>query len=150
MAGLNVGGIKVTTIDEQFVKNFWSAWNSHNWEKTSPFYADNCIMEDLPSKICQDKREIEAYYKYLLIGYPDLNFEAKSCFGSDNKIATEWIMRGTHTGNTSRFKATGKRFSIPGVSILEIQAGKIIHETDYWDMHSLLQQLGLMPSMGQK
>lgn len=135
---------------EQFVKNLWTAWNSHDWEKTSPFYADDCIMEDLPSKICRGKGELEAYYKYLLVGYPDLNFDAKSSFGSENQIATEWIMSGTHTGDTAKFKATGKKFSIRGVSILEIQGGKIIRETDYWDMHLLLQQLGLMPSMGQK
>ena len=138
------------TNTEQFVKNLWTAWNSHDWEKTSPFYDDDCIMEDLPSKICHGKRELEEYYKYLLVGYPDLNFEAKRSFGTATQIATEWIMSGTHTGNTARFKATGKSFSIPGISIIEIQSGKIVRETDYWDMHSLLQQLGLMAPIGQK
>ena len=137
------------TDAEQFVKNLWAAWNSHDWEKTSPFYTDDCIMEDLPSKTCHGKQELETYYKYLLAGYPDLNFEPKRSFGTDNQIATEWIMRGTHTGDTARFKATGKRFSIPGVSILEIKGDQIIRETDYWDMNSLLQQLGLMPPVGQ-
>jgi len=135
---------------QQFVNNLWLAWNSHDWEKMPPLYADDCIVEDLPSKICHGKQELEAYYKYLLTGYPDLNFEARSAFGTDEQIATEWIMSGTHTGNTAKFKATGKKFSIRGVSIIEIQSGKIIRETDYWDMYSLLQQLGLTPSMGQK
>ena len=140
----------MTINTEQFVKDLWSAWNSHDWEKTSPFYADDCLMEDFPSRICHGKRELEAYYKYLLVGYPDINFEAKRYFGNDNLIATEWTMSGTHTGDTLKFKATGKRFSIPGVSILEMQGDKIIRETDYWDMFSLMQQLGIMPSMGQK
>jgi steroid delta-isomerase-like uncharacterized protein len=140
----------VTTNTEQFVKDLWAAWNSHDWEKVSPFYADDCLMEDFPSKICHGKRELEAYYKYLLTGYPDINFETKRYFSGDNLIATEWTMSGTHTGDTSKFKATGKRFSIPGVTILEIQGDKIIRETDYWDMFSLMQQLGIMPSMGQR
>jgi steroid delta-isomerase-like uncharacterized protein len=138
------------TTTEKFAKNFWAAWNTHDWGKTSPFYADNCIMEDLPSIICNSKLELEAYYDYLVKGYPDLTFKAKSCFGNSNKTATEWTMTGTHTSDTSRFKATGKRFSIPGVSILEIQDGKIIRETDYWDMCLLLQQLGIMPSIGHQ
>jgi steroid delta-isomerase-like uncharacterized protein len=137
----------VATTTEQFVKDWWAAWNSHDWKKTSPFYADDCIMEDLPSKISHGKREVEAYYEYLLVGYPDLHFEAKTTFGGKNQIASEWIMSGTHTGNTARFKATGKKFSVRGVSILEVQSGKIIRETDYWDMVSLLRQLGLMPSV---
>ena len=138
----------MTTNTEQFVKNLWAAWNSHDWEITSPFYSDDCIMEDLPSKTCHGKGELEAYYEYLLEGYPDINFEAKRTFGTDNQIATEWIMSGTHTGNTARFKATGKKFSIRGASILEIKNGKIIRETDYWDMHSLMRQLGSAPQSG--
>jgi len=134
----------MTTGIEQFIKNLWAAWNSHDWTKTSPFYADDCIMEDLPSKICRGKRELEAYFKYLLAGYPDLNFESKSSFGNENQIASEWVMRGTHTGSTAKFKATGKKFSIPGASIIELKEGKIVRETDYWDMHLLLQQLGLI------
>jgi len=146
-----LGGKNVTNDAGQFVKELWAAWNSHDWQKTSLFYADDCIMEDLPSRICHGKRELEAYYKDLLLGYPDLNFAAKNCFSSGNQIvATEWMMSGTQTRNSPRFKATGKRFSIPAVSILEIQGGKITRETDYWGMHSLLRQLGIMPSMGQK
>ncbi|MFC1971703.1 ester cyclase [Chloroflexota bacterium] len=140
----------MTTNTEQFVKNLWAAWNSHNWEKMSIFYSDDCIVEDLPSKTCHGKQELEAYYKYLLVGYPDLNFEAKRSFGTDNQIATEWTMSRTHTRDTARFKATGKKITMPGASILEVQGRKIIRETDYWDMHSLLQQLELMQPMGQK
>jgi steroid delta-isomerase-like uncharacterized protein len=135
---------------EQLVNDFWAAWNSHDWEKASLFYTDDCVMEDLPSKISHGKPEIEAYYKYLLVGYPDLHFESKNSFGIKNQIASEWIMSGTHTGNTARFKATGKKFSVRGMSILEVENGKIIRETDYWDMNSLLQQLGLMPPIERK
>ena len=128
---------------EEFVNNLWSAWNSHDWRKTAHFYAENTIMEDLPSRICNGKQELEAYYEYLLTGYPDLNFEPKRCFSSGNRIASEWIMSGTHIGDTAKFKATGKRFAVPGVSILECEEDKIIRETDYWDMYSLLLQLGV-------
>ena len=133
---------------ERFVNNLWTAWNYHGWEKASVFYADDYIMEDLPSKTCHGKQELEAYYKYLLVGYPDLNFEPKRSFGTDNQIASEWIMSGTHTGNTAKFKATGKKFSVQGVSILEIQNGKIIRETDFWNMLSLLHQLEIAPPPG--
>ena len=138
----------MTNNTKQFVKSFWTAWNSHDWEKTSPFYTDDCTMEDLPSKICHGKQEIEAYYRYLFVGYPDLNFEPKRSFGNGDHIASEWIMSGTHTGDTAKFKATGKKFSIQGVTILEINNGKIVRETDFWNMHSLLQQLGIVPPLG--
>ncbi len=128
---------------ERFVTSLWEAWNSHDWTKASTFYAEDCIMGDLPSKTCQNKPELETYYGYLMAGYPDLHFEPKRTLGTGKRIASEWTMTGTNMGDTARFKATGKRFSIPGVSILEIAKGKIVRETDYWDMQSLLKQLEL-------
>jgi ketosteroid isomerase-like protein len=42
---------------------------------------------------------------------------------------------------------TGKSFSVPGASIIELQAGKIKRETLYWDSATFLRQLGLMPEV---
>lgn len=102
----------MTTDGGQFAKDLWTAWNPHDWEKTSPFYADDCIMQDLPSEICHGKPELEAYYRDLLIGYRDLNLAAKRHFSSGNQIATEWVMSGTHTGNSPKSKTAVRRFSI--------------------------------------
>jgi hypothetical protein len=44
-------------------------------------------------------------------------------------------------------QATGKRFSaVRGSSILELEAGKIRRESDYWDAATLMKQVGLLPS----
>jgi steroid delta-isomerase-like uncharacterized protein len=40
--------------------------------------------------------------------------------------------------------ATGKQFSVRGVSILELEDGKIRRCSDYWDMAEFLKQLGVM------
>jgi len=43
-------------------------------------------------------------------------------------------MSGTHKGDFPGVPATGKRFSsIRGATILELKAGKICRESDYWD-----------------
>lgn len=58
----------------------------------------------------------------------------------------EWIMRGTHTGDLPGLPATGKGVSVRGSSIIELQDGKIRRCSDYWDMATLLRQIGLMPT----
>ena len=43
--------------------------------------------------------------------------------------------------------ATGKRFSsVRGSSILELEAGKIRREAEYWDAATFMKQVGLLPS----
>jgi predicted ester cyclase len=56
-------------------------------------------------------------------------------------------MSGTHNGDFPGIPATGKHFSSArGTSILELEAGKIHREADYWDAATLMRQVGLLPS----
>jgi steroid delta-isomerase-like uncharacterized protein len=55
-------------------------------------------------------------------------------------------MSGTHKGDFPGMPATGKRFSIRGVTILELEAGRIRRNADYWDAASVMRQVGLLPS----
>jgi hypothetical protein len=42
---------------------------------------------------------------------------------------------------------TGKHFSaVRGTSILELEAGKIRRQSDYWDAATFMKQVGLLPS----
>ena len=56
-------------------------------------------------------------------------------------------MSGTHKGDLPGIPATGKRFpSVRGSTILELEAGKIRRESDYWDAATFMKQVGLLPS----
>jgi len=46
--------------------------------------------------------------------------------------------------------ATGKKFSFRGANIQEYRNDKIKRETDYWNMMTFLQQVGLAPSAPPK
>jgi steroid delta-isomerase-like uncharacterized protein len=55
-------------------------------------------------------------------------------------------MSGTHAGDFPGMPATGKRLSVRGSTILELEAGKIRRESDYWDAATFMRQVGLLPS----
>jgi steroid delta-isomerase-like uncharacterized protein len=56
----------------------------------------------------------------------------------------EWTMSGTQTGEMPGMPATGKTFSLRGASVVELRDGKLTRCSDYWDLVTLLKQLGLM------
>jgi len=45
--------------------------------------------------------------------------------------------------------ATGKKFSVRGAAITEFRGGKISRNTNYWNLASMLQQVGVMPGPPQ-
>jgi steroid delta-isomerase-like uncharacterized protein len=68
-------------------------------------------------------------------------------FAAGPWAAIEWTMSGTYTGDWPGMPATGRRFSsVRGTSILELEAGKIRRESDYWDAATVMKQVGLLPS----
>ena len=59
-----------------------------------------------------------------------------------NQLTVEWVASGTHTGDYPGLPATGRAFSIPGVTVVVREQGKIVRESIYYDRAEVLRQLG--------
>lgn len=123
------------------------AWSSHDTEKLLSLFTDDCIYEDVTfGVINRGKEELRAFADGVFAGIPDFKVDLTMRFAAGTWAAMEWVMSGTHKGDFPGMPATGKRFSIRGVTILEFQAGKIRRNSDYWDAASVMRQVGLLPS----
>ena len=135
---------------EEWVKDLLAAWTSHDVENILPFYADDCIFEDLAiSRVLNGKEELRAYIKEGFTNLPDFRIEAKSSFASGDHVCIEWVMSGTR-GNLPGMPVTNQSYSVPGVAVIELKKGKAKRETDYYDGATLMRQLGLPPSSPQQ
>ena len=132
---------------------YMAAWNSHDWNKVAAFFTDDCVYEDAAvDRVCHGKQELKAFGDELKVFRADGPiFELKSAFVSGDWMVSEWVMSDTYAGGIPGLEAAvGKKYSIRGASISELHKGKISRNTDYWNMASFLQQLGLMPSAAPK
>ena len=57
----------------------------------------------------------------------------------------EFQASGTHDGDFMGIAATGRKVTMPVVTVLEIKDGKITAEREYMDMAHVMQQIGAMP-----
>jgi steroid delta-isomerase-like uncharacterized protein len=131
---------------DQIVRDFVAAGNMHDVERQVSLFTDDCIYEDVAlGKTTHGKDELHAFSKEFFAGAPDLKEELKSVIVSGNRVAIEWIMSGTHTGDWPDLPANGKSFSMRGVSLMELRDGKIQRNTDYYDSASWMRQLGVEP-----
>jgi steroid delta-isomerase-like uncharacterized protein len=132
---------------ESLIKESLVAMNSHDIEKFLTFYTDDCVYEDMAiGKVNHGKEEIRAFFTTMLVQSPDVKIEEKSIFTTGNWAAGEFVLTGTNTGDTPEIPATGKSFSIRAASIFQLRDGRICRQSDYWNMASFLQQLGVIPS----
>ncbi len=132
--------------ENQMVKDLAAAWRAHDLDKLISFYTDDCVYEDVVfDKVIHGKEELRAYFKDALDGFPDFKFDLKPVVASKDHLCMEWIMSGTQTGNRPNLPATGKSFSVRGVSVCGLKDGKIQHNSDYYDGATFLRQLGVQP-----
>ncbi len=59
-------------------------------------------------------------------------------------VATRFTMSGTHEGDFDGLAPTHKKVAATGVLISRYENGKLVEDWDQFDMHGLLQQLGVI------
>lgn len=139
------------SYDQGFARGWLAAWNAHDPSKVVAFFTDDCVYVAAAGTVFRGIEENVEFAKSTFLDYPDFHLEFESWFASGNCGACEYVMSGTHA-HSSRpgVPATGKRFSLSGVSILEFRDGKICRQTDYINQLSILEQLGLIPALPQR
>ena len=79
-----------------------------------------------------------------LEAFPDLRFEFRhQHVPSDGVSILELTARGTHQGDLEGIAPTSKRVELVGCNVIEAENGKIVRERDYYDVMSVMQQLGV-------
>jgi len=126
----------------------WSSIDNKDPERVLALFADDCVYEDVTlGVVARGKEELRSFVNRAFAAIPDFKYGLTSRFAASQWAVIEWVMSGTHTGDFPGMPATGKRFSsVRGASILELEAGKIRRESDYWDTATFMKQVGLLPS----
>ena len=106
-------------------------------------YHENAIVED--SMFPQPFVGREAILARKGAGFaamPDLTITPTNRIVLGNQLTVEWVASGTHLHDYPGLPATGRSFSIPGVTVVVRRDGKIVRESLYYDMAEVQRQLG--------
>lgn len=130
--------------DEAFNKGNLNAWN----EILSP---DVVFYESSMPPV----KGLEAYKQAgmaMVQGFSDISFVLTELLAENNITAVRYSMSMKHTGTSpmAPVPATGKEVVITGGVQHRWSNGKIVEITAFCDLLGFLQQLGMVPPMGQK
>lgn len=137
---------------EELLDAWAIAWSSDDSsddaERVLALFVDDCVFEDVTfNVVARGKDELRSFVERAFAAVPDFKYRVTRRFATSERAAIEWAMSGTQQGDLPGIPATGKRFSaVPGATILELQAGKIRRESDYWDAATFMKQVGVLPT----
>src|SRR5437588_12491905 len=134
---------KAGTHESTIVSRWIAAWNSHDVEKLIPLFTPDLTYEDVAfAQTSHGPAELRKFIAAEFDSSPDLHVELVNSYIQGGHGVLQWIFSGT---DKTMFK-TGKKFSVRGVSVLELKNGKISHNQDYYDVATLMRQVGVLPA----
>lgn len=134
------------------VEEVFEAINAHDLDQGSKYQAPGYKYQGpgLPGPVGPD--EYAAYMQGYFDAFPDLHFELTHKIAQGDFVVVNWVGTGTHDGplrmpSGDSLPATGKKGTNFGSNTFEFDNGKVVQSRTYFDMVTMLAQLGLMPGM---
>ena len=110
-------------------------------------YASHLVNHDPHHPDIHTLADVKRFVQTYRTAFPDLHITIQDMITQDDKVVIRWSAHGTHAGTLINLPPTGRQITITGMNILRITNGKIQEEWANWDIFSLMQQLGIIPSM---
>jgi steroid delta-isomerase-like uncharacterized protein len=132
---------------------FFEAWNAGDLTKAEEYNAPDFMAEGPGASVAMNNEQNRTYLQNFKTAFPDTKFEVLLTITQGDYVVTHWkASGGTHSGplmtpSGGTVPPTGKSAVVMGSTTTQLKNGKIIHTWTFWDMASLLGQLGLMPPM---
>jgi len=125
-------------------------WNKRKLEVINEIISPSHALQ--ASNIFGSSIGPEAYKRNALLffaGYPDLHWTIEDTIAEKDKVVACWTISGTHKGDYLGVSATNKKISVDGMTVHHITNGKIMDSYVSWDIWGMMQQLGVVPVLGQ-
>jgi steroid delta-isomerase-like uncharacterized protein len=133
---------KSTDPDAAVAEKWIAAWNSHDPDKMLSLFTDDIVYEDVAfGEVSHGSAELRKFAASEFDGVPDLELKRLRADIHGGHGTIEWTFSGTDKGV---FK-TGKKFSVRGVSVIEMRNGKISRNLDFYDVATIMRQVGQLP-----
>jgi predicted ester cyclase len=91
-------------------------------------------------------RQVVAMFR---TGFPDLHVTFEEEFADGDVVIHRGYVTGTHQGEFQGVPPTGKQVKMKTLDIWRVANGKAVENWVQMDMLGLMQQLGVVPSLGQ-
>jgi steroid delta-isomerase-like uncharacterized protein len=108
-----------------FVDSYLQIWNERALDKVRNYYTEDIVYKDMALETnSQGIKELKEFMQEQFNSIPDMKFTTLDVVvESPEKIAVVWLMTGTEDGEP---------FESKGVSIMELNQGKVSKNTDYY------------------
>ncbi len=140
--------VSIEEAVKKFVAESTAAWASKDPKKHTALYTPDAVVAITGPKGWEEAKaaDMEKSIGGYFTAFPDLEVTYTRVVARGNYAVAEWTFTGTNTGEMMGKPATKKKVGYRAASVLTFaKDGKVQRETSYFDMGTMMSQLGLGP-----
>jgi steroid delta-isomerase-like uncharacterized protein len=131
---------------ETHVRSYFDAFARRDTSAMADHWSEDAVNDIVPLGVLRGRAEFVAFFRELFEAVPDLETTVTRLVAGERQAAVEWRMAGHFTGEPFQgIDATGRRVEMRGLDLMEVEEGRIVGNTAYYDGMSFARQIGLMP-----
>jgi steroid delta-isomerase-like uncharacterized protein len=139
-------------------RKFAETFNKHDLDGVAKLYAEDAVAYDpMYPEPLRGRAAIRKDAATFFRAFPDIHFEIITTIEKDDRYGADEIrMTGTHTGpletpTGQELPPTNKRIDVRGSSFVRLnERGEAVEERRYYDVATVLRQLGVMPEPAEE
>lgn len=133
--------------NKSIVLQTYEAFDQGDIEKGKEFIAQNITGSVMGSN---ELKGSDAFFEYALMiraAFPDGHHAFEDVIAEGDKVVTRGTFSGTHQGEIMGIPPTAKQITFSVVHVDRVVDGKVMEHWGQGDTMSLMQQLGVLPSL---
>jgi steroid delta-isomerase-like uncharacterized protein len=140
----------MTEDSASVIQQVFDAYNAKDYDAIEALAADDYELVVAASGEKYNGPEgARRYAEGWLIAFPDAKVEVLNVVASGEWAVAEAVGRGTNTGPMQtpmgEVTPTGKQMELHFCSVAKVRDGRVVEGRDYYDVMTIVSQLGLMP-----
>jgi len=133
--------------NENHAKSYFEALAARDADAVLEHWSDDGVIDLAPLGILRGRGQIGAFFRELFAAFPDLETTVTRIAAGQNEVAVEWRMSATFTGEPFQgIEATGRPIELRGIDLIELEDGKNVSNTSYYDGMAFARGVGLLPA----
>ncbi len=136
----------------EIIKKHLSAFSSANWGEYRNTLAPDAVYEEVPNleRVTGIDKFVASAQRWKT-AFPDLKATVTRGYSVGERVIVELEWEGTHSGPLDgpfgTLQATHRRGRVNAVVLFTVKHGKIVESRNYFDVLTMLSQLGVSPSL---
>jgi len=126
---------------------FKEVWDEGRVETIDELYHPKGLafgLIDGGSKPVRGPKEFKLFHETFRTALPNMKVKILNAYSEGDAVIVRCSVTGTHTGGTLGVKATKKKVTFEGISVLHLKNGKIVESWNHYDFMKFYLEIGLL------